>query len=49
MIDCYHREACSFLNENGGAIDLGEKGGRSLLGGKGVEQVMVGMYCMREE
>lgn len=43
----YHREACSFLQGNGGAVDL--VGGEADLGGVKGEEAAVGMYYMREE
>lgn len=39
----------TLLKGNGGALDLGERGGSGELGGKKGGEVMVGVYCMREK
>ena len=50
MFSCYLWEACSFLKENGGAVDLGETevGWEGLEGGE-TPKAAVRMYYIREE
>jgi hypothetical protein len=50
MFSCYLWEACSFLKENGGAVDLGETevGWEGLEGGER-GKAAVRMYYIREE
>lgn len=50
LFGCYHGEACSFLKEKGGAVDLGGREGlQEGLGGGEEREAAVWMYCMREE
>lgn len=37
------------MKGNGGRVDLGERGGGGWLGGMKGREMVVGMYCIREE
>ena len=48
-IQCYPWEACSFLKENRGGVNLGKRWVRGELGGMKEVETGAGMYCRRDK
>jgi hypothetical protein len=46
---CNILEACSFLKEDERGMKKGEKAGRGYLGGVDGEEIIVVLYCRKEE